>query len=232
MKTTIRLLLILLLPALCIAYLAGCAHEPTGIRPAPEIFQEASDLAKDGKVDKAAEKFMEVRTYYPGDELARKSLLATADLYFDNELYESALQSYEEFRLLYPTDPQAGYALFRVGMSYFKQMSTFDRDQTQTVKAINAFESFLASYPSSPYVQTAKDNLLEARKVLAKNYLTIGKFYLKQKDYKGACKRFQYVQKNFAGVPVEDDVADLISRSCSTGPEQPAQKPWWKRLFS
>jgi outer membrane protein assembly factor BamD len=231
MKTTSRHLALFFLSVLFIAYLAGCAHEPAGVRPASEIYQEATVLAKKGKVDKAAEKFMEVRTYYPGDELAKKSLLATADLYYDNELYESALQSYEEFRLLYPTDTEAGYSLFRIGLSHFKQLSTYDRDQTETVKAVQAFENFLTSYPSSPYVQAAKDNLLNARTVLAKHYMYIGKFYLNKKDYTGACKRFEYVKGNFSGIPLEDDLNALILESCTTGPAQPVKKPWWK-LFS
>jgi outer membrane protein assembly factor BamD len=217
MKTTRRYLSLIVLSALFFLYLAGCAHKPEGVLPAPEIFQEATKLAKKGKVDQAAEKFMEVRTYYPGDELARKSLLATGDLYYDNELYESALQSYEEFRLLYPTDPEAGYALFRIGLSHFKQMSTYDRDQTETVKAIQAFENFLSTYATSPYVPAAKDNLGSAKSVLAKSYLYVGKFYLKRGDNAAACKRFQYVRSNFPGVKLEEDLNALISTACSTG---------------
>lgn len=224
MKKTSRHLIFFLLTALCLTIITGCAHEAPGVRPATEIFQEAVKEAKNGNVDKAAEKYMEVRTYYPGDELARKSLLATADLYYDNELYESALTSYQEFRLLYPTDPEAGYALFRAGMCNFKDMSTFDRDQTQTVKAIQTFEGFIASYPTSPYIQAAKDNLLEARTVLAKHYTYIGKFYLKKKDYVGACKRFQYVRNNFPTIPLDDDLNALITTSCSSGLITPEKK--------
>jgi len=217
MKTTSSYLSLFFLAALFILHLAGCAHEPPKVLPAKDIFQEAAQLAKKGNVDKAAEKFMEVRTYYPGDDLARRSLLATADLYYDNELYESSLQSYQEFRLLYPTDAEAEYALFRIGMCNFKQMSTFDRDQTQTVKAIQSFENFMAAYPSSPHVQAAKDSLVAARTVLAKHYMYVGKFYLKGKDYAGACKRFQYVRSNFAGIQLDDDLNSLISTACSTG---------------
>jgi outer membrane protein assembly factor BamD len=223
MKTNSRYI-ILFCVALLLIYLAGCAHESTGIRPAQEIFQEASELARKGKVEQSSEKFMEVRTYYPGDELAKKSLLATADLYYNSELYESALQSYEEFRLLYPTDPEASYTLYRVGLCHFNQMGDLDRDQSQTVKAIHAFENFLSSYPSSPYAQPAKDNLLSAKTVLAANYLHIGKYYLKKKDYPGACRRFQYVKNQFPGVPLEEDLGALISSACSTG-VQPEKKP-------
>ncbi len=200
-----------------LVFVAGCAHEKPQTRPAQEIYDEAVGLAKKGKVEKAAETFMEVRTYYPGNELAKKSLLGTADMYFDNELYESALQSYEEFRLLYPTDPEADYSLFRIGMCHFKQMSSFERDQSQTVKAIQTFENFLSAYPKSPYVQEATDNMAASRSVLAKHYVYVGKFYLKKKDYRAACSRFQYVRKEYPDAKLDDNLDSLISKACSQG---------------
>ena len=200
----------------------GCAHQEPGIRPAGELFQEATELAEQGKTEKAAEKFMEVRTYYPGDELARKALLATADLHYDEEDYASALQSYEEFRLLYPTDYEAGYCLYRIAMTHFNQIGTFDRDQTETVRSIQTFENFLSSYPDSPHAEDAKVRLAEAKSVLAKHYVYIGKFYLKKKEHGAACKRFQYVREHYPNVPLDDDLDELISRSCQT-PEQANQ---------
>ncbi len=202
-------------------FVAGCAHDQPKTRPAQEIFDEAVELAKKDKVEKAAEMFMEVRTYYPANELAKKSLIGTADMYYDNELYESALQSYEEFRLLYPTDPEADYSLYRIGMCHFKQMSSFERDQSQTVKAIQTFENFLTAYPKSPYLKEAKDDMAAARSVLAKHYVYVGKFYLKKKDYRAACNRFQYVRKEYPDARLDDDLDSLISRSCSQGVTSP-----------
>lgn len=210
MKNAVSVSLLLALALI----VGGCAHDETKIRSARELFQEATELAEKGKVEKAVEKFMEVRTYYPGDELARKALLATADLHYDEEDYASALQSYEEFRLLYPTDFEAGYSLYRIAMAHFNQIGTLDRDQTETVRSIQTFESFLSSYPDSPHAEDAKARLAEAKSVLAKHYVYIGKFYLKKKEYGAACKRFQYVREHYPNVPLDDDLDELISRSC------------------
>ncbi len=218
MKNAASVFLLLVL----VLIVGGCAHDETKIRSAQELYQEAAELAEKGKVEKAAEKFMEVRTYYPGHELARKALLATADLHYDEEDYASALQSYEEFRLLYPTDFEAGYSLYRIAMTHFNQIGTLDRDQTETVRTIQTFESFLSSYPDSPHAEDAKTRLAEAKSVLAKHYVYIGKFYLKKKEYGAACKRFQYVREHYPDVPLDDDLDELISRSCQT-PEQANQ---------
>jgi len=205
--------------------ISGCAHQDDKIRPAQDIFNDARELAQKGNVEKASEMFMEVRTYYPGDELAKKSLLETADLYYNNEEYDSARQSYEEFRLLYPTDPESGYSLYRIALCHFNQMSTFDRDQSVTVRTVQTLENYLASYPKSQYTQAAKDQLVEARTRLASHYVYIGKFYLKKKEYKSACNRFQYVKKQYPGITLEDDLDSLISKSCREDEPKPGQTP-------
>jgi len=194
----------------------GCAKTKEEIKPADVLFSEASDLAKKGKVEKAVDAFMQVRTYYPGHELARKSLLATADLYYDQESYEEALKNYEEFRLLYPTNSEAGYCLYRIAMCHYKQMGTYDRDQTETVKAIQSYETFLKSYPNSPYVTDGAAKLKDARKLLATHYISIGKFYMR-KNKPAACSRFQMVKRQFSDLDVGEDVDALIVRACSTG---------------
>ncbi len=202
---------------------SGCAHDTDKVRPAEELFEEASKFAKDGSVDKAAETFMQVRTYYPGHDLARKAILGTADLYFDQEDYDLALKNYDEFRLLYPTDPDAGYCLYRIGMCYFKQLSTPDRDQSKTTRAIQRFEAFIKTYPGSPYIKDAETNLKEARTLLAKHYLSIGKFYLKKGNTTAACKRFQSIRQDYPDTDIGEDINSLISTACSasvTAPEQ------------
>jgi outer membrane protein assembly factor BamD len=194
----------------------SCAHEKEVIKPAEELFKEASALAKKGKVEKAAEAFMQVRTYYPGHDLARKSMLATGDLYYDQEMYEEALKNYEEFRLLYPTDTEAGYCLYRIGMCHYEQMSTYDRDQSETSKAIQTFQTFLRSYQSSPYAADATAKLKESMTRLATHYLSIGKFYLKQGNSKAACNRFHLVKRQYPDIELGEDIDALISLACTT----------------
>jgi outer membrane protein assembly factor BamD len=206
----------IILSVLMFTVVLSCAHKKEETKPAQELFTEASALAKKGKVEKAAEAFMQVRTYYPGHELARKSLLATADLYYDQETYPEALKNYEEFRLLYPTDAEAGYSLYRIAMCHYKQMTTYDRDQTETVKAIQSYEAFLKTYPNSPYSTDSTSKLKDAKKLLASHYISIGKFYLKKKNNKAACTRFQLVKRQYPDINLDENIDALISRACTT----------------
>lgn len=208
-----RARLIVFLLAICTLTL-GCAHKMGKEPPVEELFQDAQKLAKADKVDKAVEAYMKVRTYYPGHELAKESLLAIGNLYYDHQEYLSALSSYQEFRLLYPTDSKAGYCLYRLAMCHFKQILSIDRDQTETASAIRAFEDFLKLYPDSPYNIEAREKLNEAKTDMAKNSLYIGKFYLKKKKLEAACKRFQYVKANFPDIGLDQEIDKLITQSC------------------
>lgn len=217
-------------PLLCIIVfllsawlISGCATEQEAVKPAQELFDEAAALAKKGDVEKASEAFLQVRTYYPAHDLARKSLLRTADLYYDNEDYESALKSYDEFRVLYPTDPDAGYALFRIAMCHHQQMGTFDRDQSDTLRAIQNFEAFLKSYPGSPYTAEASEKLKEARTLVAKHDFSIGKYYLKRGKTRAACARFQTVKRQYPDVDLGEEIDSLIATACTSSDAAPAE---------
>ncbi len=203
---------------LVFSIMQGCAHDQEGkAPPADVLYKEAQQFATDGKVEKASEAYMKVRTFYPGNDLAKQSLLDLSDLYYKNEEYVSALNSYQEFRMLYPTDVKSEYCMFRVAMCHFKQILTIDRDQTETVKSIKSFEDFLRMYPNSTYSNEANENLKKSKIVLAKNGIYIGKFYLHRKKWhEAACRRFTEVKAGFPGLGLDDELDTLIKKSCDT----------------
>ncbi|HEY9160294.1 MAG TPA: outer membrane protein assembly factor BamD [Desulfomonilia bacterium] len=196
----------------------GCAHDQEGkAPPADVLYKEAQQFATDGKVEKASEAFMKVRTFYPGNDLAKQSLLDLSDLYYNNKEYVSALSSYQEFRMLYPTDAKSEYCMFKAAMCHFKQILTIDRDQTETVKSIKSFEDFLRMYPDSTYSNEANENLKKSKIVLAKNGIYIGKFYMHRKKWhEAACRRFTEVKAGFPGLGLDEELDKLIKESCGT----------------
>lgn len=195
--------------------LVGCAHKIPQEKSPQDLFNEAQKLVSKGRMEKAVDAFMKVRTIYPAHELARKSLLAIADTYFGHKKYEASLENYKEFMLLYPTDPDASYCLYRIGMCHFKQMRTYDRDQSETVKAINTFKELLTRHPNSPYADDASSRLKEAGVMMARHYIYIGKFYLKKHNYKAACMRFKEVKAHYPDIVKDDkEINELISKAC------------------
>ena len=203
---------------LVFSIIQGCAHDQEGkAPPADVLYKEAQQFAQDGKVEKASEAYMKVRTFYPGNDLAKQSLLDLSDLYYKNKEYVSALNSYQEFRMLYPTDTKSEYCMFKTAMCHFKQILTIDRDQTETAKAIKSFEDFLRMYPNSTYSTEANENLKKSKIVLAQNGIYIGKFYMQRKKWhEAACRRFTEIKAGFPGLGLDEELDKLIKESCDT----------------
>ncbi len=207
-----------------LALLSGCAHDDAIKKPAADLMSEADTLAADKKMEKAAERYMMVRTYYPGDQLARKALLALGDLYYDNKEYELALANYHEFRMLYPTDVEAGYSLYRMGLCFFSQMQDHDRDQTQTRQAIKFLEDFIRSYPNSPYITDAENKLNESRRRLALKEIYVAKFYMHKREYTAAAKRLEAASQNYSGLGMDEEIHDLLREALDKAERQEKRK--------
>ena len=97
----------------------------------------------------------------------------------------------------HPLHRLAPFAQFRLGMSYFKQINTMDRDSEPLQKAIQAFQKMVEVYPKSPYVVQAKTKLAVCREQLARYQLYIGNFYYKKGAYPAAVYRFNKVIQDY-----------------------------------
>ncbi len=118
-----------------------------------------------------------------------------------------AIGAYREFLTLYPSHPKSDYAQFQVAESYFRQKSGPDRDQTQTLHALEEYERLLDVYPSSPYIEQARGRIKESRQTLARAEYMAGYFYQKTRQYcRAAVARYEGILKDY---PDFDDL-DLV----------------------
>jgi outer membrane protein assembly factor BamD len=190
--------LVVLLPLLSFA--AGCAslldkEEPTEPDlPADRLYNEGVYMLNERKDAKeAAKKFEEVDRQHPYSEWARKALLMSAFAYYDSRQYEEAIGAAKRYISLHPGTPDAAYAMYLVGASYFDQIPDVSRDQGRTEKAIAALEEVTRKFPNSEYAAAARKKMELARDQLAAKEMDIGRFNQKQKNFTGAINRFKVV---------------------------------------
>jgi outer membrane protein assembly factor BamD len=190
--------LVLLLPLL--AFAAGCANlfdKEEAVQPdipADRLYNEGVYLLNEKKDSKeAAKKFEEVDRQHPYSEWARKSLLMSAFAYYDARQYEEAIGAAKRYISLHPGTPDAAYAMYLVGASYFDQIPDVSRDQGRTEKAIAALEEVTRKFPNSEYAAAARKKMELARDQLAAKEMDIGRFNQKQKNFTGAINRFKVV---------------------------------------
>jgi outer membrane protein assembly factor BamD len=162
--------------------------------PADKLYNEGLFLLNDKQDYKeAAKKFDEVDRQNPYSDWARKALLMSAYSYYESAQYDDCINSSKRYVTLHPGSPDAAYAQYLIGSSYYDQILDVSRDQERADKAISAFQEVVHKYPDSPYALEAKKKIEMARDQLAGKEMAVGRFYLSKRDFSGAINRFKVV---------------------------------------
>lgn len=149
---------------------------------------------------KALETCNRVRNFHRDDPVSVLAELAIADIYFQRGDREQARLAYEDFVRLHPRHPQVDYAIWRIGLCWWKQSPRWvGRDQTPTRQAVNVWTGFDARFPESEHREDVADLLLQARDRLARKELVIATFY-KQRDFTGEPRSWGAVGARAEGV--------------------------------
>jgi outer membrane protein assembly factor BamD len=191
----------LLLPVL--ALVPGCSswssffgekEEVLPDEPADKLYNEGVYILNEKKdLKAAAKKFEEVDRQHPYSEWARKALLMAAYTYYEAKSYEESISASKRYISLHPGTPDAAYAMYLVGASYFDQIPDVGRDQGRTERAIAALEEVTRKFPATEYAASARRKIEGARDQLAGKEMNIGRYYQDKKNFIGAINRFKIV---------------------------------------
>jgi outer membrane protein assembly factor BamD len=193
----------LLAHALALALLAvtlpGCSSwfgkdDTPPDEPAERLYNEGLFLLNNKHDPKeAAKKFEEVDRQHPYSEWARKSLIMASYSYYTGGAYDESVNAAKRYISLHPGSPDAAYAQYLIGSSYFDEIPDITREQAGTEKALSALDEVIRKYPTSEYAESAKHKIEVARDQLAGKEMLVGRYYLEKKDFTGAINRFKVV---------------------------------------
>jgi outer membrane protein assembly factor BamD len=167
---------------------AYAADEPAG-----DLYNEGLAYMNAGKLRDAKKSFEEVDRQHPYSESARKALIMSAFTSYRQRQYEDAVAISNRYLALYPTDPDAAYAQYIIGQSYFATIPDVTRDQDQTKKALAGMQAVVDQYPDSEYADDARKKITITRDQLAGKDMQIGRYYLERREYLAAINRFKNV---------------------------------------
>lgn len=198
--------LITILLCITFIFLSGCGViDYYFLKPHPETPLELLEAGRDALTnkdyDKAIEYFEKIKDKYPFSPYTVDAELLLADSYFFSKKYYEAETAYKEFESLHPGHKKIDYVIFQIGKSNFYQEAGIDLPQDPIEEAISYFTMLIQAYPDSKFVQDAKDYIKKCRHLLAQHEVYVGNFYFRTKRYKGAWKRFQYIQQNYKDFP-------------------------------
>ena len=182
--------------------LAGCSclSGKKQTESAEELAEKGMESFDDEDYKDALKAFNTLKERYPYSRYAILAELKVADAHFYREEYPEAISAYEDFVQLHPKNEAIPYVKYQIGVCYYEQMLSKDRDQTPTRQAILSFERLLREHADSAYASEATKKINDCRKLLAEHELYVGRFYYKSKHYGAALGRFEGVITGYIDV--------------------------------
>jgi outer membrane protein assembly factor BamD len=161
--------------------------------PADDIYNQGLARLDKKNYKDAAKKFTDLEKQYPYSQWSRKGLIMTTYSQYEGGDYDSAIASANRYIQLFPSTPDAPYALYLAAMSYYQQVPDISRDQENSEKALNLFNQIVQQYPTSEYANDARYKIQVMRDQLAGKEMSIGRYYLNRRNYTAAINRFREV---------------------------------------
>ena len=181
--------------------------------PADVLYNQGLANLEQGHLKEAGKKFEAVDRQHPYSEQARKSMVMAAFAQYRQGNYDDAINAAKRYVTLYPTNPDAAYAQYIIGLCYYRQIRDVTQDQKEARRTIEAMDELVQRWPESEYVEDAKAKIRYARDQLAGKEMQIGRYYLERREYIAAIKRFRNVVENYSNTRQVEEALSRLTES-------------------
>lgn len=196
-----------------------------------DLLYTAERHLRQKQYDEAREALQRLINRFPDSEYVPVARLGMGRAYYLDEKYEEARAEYLRFIELFPQHEQVDKAYYFLGMAYYQEMKPADRDQTNTQKAMEAFDAVTVRMPDSPYSGDAKSKALHCRERLATHEIDVGIFYYRQARYGAAVRRLRGVLERYPQTSRRDTVVYYLGESLwELGQVEEAREAWGRLL--
>lgn len=180
--------------------LSGCSLFGTSRemeKTADELVSEGSSAFVSSDYKTAVKAYTNLKDWYPFSKYAILAELKIADAHYELEEYDEAILAYEEFEKMHPKNEAVPYIIYRMGLCWFNQLATVDRDHTPAKNSLIQFNRLIDQFPESDYAAQARGNIQKCLDNLSGHELYVANFYFKTKKYKAALKRYEDLVQNY-----------------------------------
>lgn len=210
-------------------FVCSCAsskkEETTVSQTAEQLYKSGYEYLQKTSYQKAAESFEKVELEHPYSKWAVKSKLMGAYAHYKNEKYDDAIMAFERFIKFHPSNQDVAYAYYMKGLCYYDQISPADKDQLNTKEAFGAFLQLMVLFPDTEYAKDADAKLNLILDHMAGQEMSIGRYYLRNKNYLSALNRFNVVVKEYPKTPqIEEALYRQVEIYTIIGMKNQAQK--------
>jgi outer membrane protein assembly factor BamD len=201
MKSSFRVILLVAFAAVAITACGSSSKKKEKFayveRPVEILYQEASKAMERKRYDDAVELFGEVERQHPYSAWARRAILMKAFAQYQQNDYEDAVTTLDQFIALHPGNKDAPYAYYLKSMCFYERIRDVGRDQDFTNNAVVALNDVVRRYPETEYARDARLKLDLTFDHLAGKEMYIGRYYLKYGKHIAAINRFKRVVDSY-----------------------------------
>lgn len=173
-------------------------------------YKMAVKLYEAKKYSKSLRLFEKVTSAYRGKPQMERIQYMIANANFNEKYYSKAGYYFDRFAKNYPKSSKKEEAEFLSALSYYKASPRYSIEQTDTDKALNAFQSFIDKYPDSDKIAEANKYYKELRRKLEKKAFEIAKTYYRTADfdsrnYRAAMVAFDNLLSDYLGTSFKEE---------------------------
>lgn len=145
-------------------------------------------------MDTTARMFNEIVTNGPYSDVAPHAQLRVGAAHEKAKDYDEAVMAYETAADRYHDQPViAADAIYREGVSYYKQAAKAEYDQGTAEQAIETFTDFITLYPDDKRVPDAQKAMVTLKGEQVQGAYEIARFYEKSRKWDGAAVYYNQV---------------------------------------
>jgi len=199
------------------------AKEPVG-KTAPEILKEGEIYLQNGKWDEGRRILRVIEESLPSSAEFPISKLMVADSFFfgSTSSYPEALVEYQSFINYFPRHEKKDYALYRIALCHYAAIENAERDQSETRRALESFQTLLKEAPGSVYAVDAKAKITQCWRRLAESELMVGIFMVKNYQFAPAENRIKSLLETYPEYVDRERAYYFLGEAMRQRPVQPA----------
>ena len=186
--------------------LTGCGKQ--GIHLEEDLsprFEKAMGYFDKGKYSRAKDEFDYIIMVDPGSKIANESQYYMAESMFQIEEYDEASIAFDRYVRFSPDYLKIEKARYRICECAINLSNSYQREQSQTHRALEQLQMFIEDFPASDLLEDAEDAMLALRLKLAKKDYEVGRMYLKLEEYDSALIYFRLVLNHYYDTSFSDD---------------------------
>jgi len=150
------------------------------------------DLEKEN-YEKAKVLFDEIEFNFPLSNEAIQSQIMTAFIEYAQMNYDEAIFKLNRIINRYPSHNNIDYAYYMKAICNFEQIENEYLDGSYNTEALESFNQVINRFPESKYARDSEQKIILIKENIAAKHMDIALFYLKQKKYLAAMRRYKKV---------------------------------------